>query len=130
MSWSARSVYFHLVSLAMLLTLVFGTVGVINAVIDLFEPGTSSGPRSVPKPLDGSYEEQVRADLRRLHPELTEEEIHDMAAALIAERDQLTQQQGWYWRIRNLIQRAAVVLIAFPVYRYHWRRAEALVHER
>jgi len=129
MNWSARSVYFHLVSLAMLLTLVFGTVGVINAVIDLFEPGSSWGPRSVPKPVEGSYEAQVRAELRRLHPELTEEEIRDMAAAQVAERERLAQQQNWYWRIRNLIQRAAVLLIAFPVYRYHWRRAEALIHE-
>lgn len=127
MRWSVRSVYFYLVSLIMLLTVVFGSVALVNAVIDLFEPGYDSYYRG---PVDPSREAYLRAELARTYPELSEEEIRQMAAEQLQEEMRLGLQRETYWRIRRLVQSAMLILVAFPVYRYHWRRANEPVPDQ
>lgn len=119
MKWSARSVYFYLVSLIMLITLVFGTASFVNNVIDMFDPGRAF----IDKP---AQEQMIKERLRREYPNATEEEIARWAKDEAETNYQNQLRQDMYYRVRRLIQSAVLILIAFPIYRYHWRGAKSL----
>ncbi len=120
MKWSVRSVYFYLVSLIMLITLVFGIANFINNVIDMFDP---SARAYIDKP---SQEIMVRERLRTQYPNATEDEIARWAQEEVEKQYEDQVRQNLYWRWRRLIQSAVLIVIAYPIYRYHWRGARAL----
>ena len=108
----------------MLIIIVFGAVSFINAVIDMFEPQGTYGAVSPGRPIGAEL--ALREELRELYPNLSDEEIADLA------RDEHEAQLGRqkaahnYRRWRRLVQTAVLMVIAFPIYRYHWRGAKAL----
>jgi len=119
--WSVRSVYYYLVSLIMLLTVVFGSVSLVNAVIDMFQPDSFYAA-----PIDPSREFYWQQEYRRQFPDASDEQIQRWARERMEEEQKQPQSRDWFYRWRRLIQAAILVLVAFPVYRYHWRLAQAL----
>jgi hypothetical protein len=106
----------------MLLTVVFGSVSLINAVIDMFDPSISyyAGP------IDPAREMALRDELRRTYPDATEEQIQKWALERLQAEQKGNLSRDMYYRWRRLIQSAMLVIVAFPVYRYHWRLAQSL----
>ncbi|MEW6308393.1 MAG: hypothetical protein AB1492_05050 [Bacillota bacterium] len=103
--FSVRQIYLYAVSFATLMMLIFGTVNVINNVVDLIYQDPSLNPRFVaPK--------QLGPDPAPVDPEA------QAAEALRFQRQQL------YWVLRRLVQSLALVLVALPVYVYHWRKLQ------
>lgn len=124
MKWTIRSVYFYLVSFVMLLTLVFGSVGVINSAVAMFEPGYAAYQLK-----DPSNELRIREELRRSYPEASDEDVARWAADRVLQdyaRDAAVQR---YHRWARLVRSAVLVVVALPVYLYHWRRAQLLASD-
>lgn len=123
MSWDVRSVYYYLVCFATLLMIVFGAVQMIQHALNLAIPREAYGPsaldvyeryrmRLAPAfgPNDGVESTLAdtldRATIERM---ATEERVR---MARMQRRDD----------VRGLLRSLALLLIAGPVYFYHWRR--------
>jgi len=124
MKWTIRSVYFYLVSFVMLLTVIFGSVSVINNVIDLFEPSYAQMQYK-----DPANELRVIEELRQSHPEANDDDIARWATERV-EQDYLRETaRERYYRWAHLVRSAVLVAVALPVYLYHWKRAQRLAAE-
>jgi hypothetical protein len=111
--WDIRRIYLYLVSFATLMMMIVGTVQIIQAVVDF----TVKQPREF-APKSVRYEELSK------NTKLTKAEIEKQ----IKEEEAMEQERQRYWRIRRLIDNLALIVVAAPVYVYHWRkiqRAEA-----
>lgn len=108
--WSIRSVYFYLVCFATLLMLIFGTVQLVRSAIDLAYPNP---------PYVDHYRYPVPAE--KEPPQLSAEEIERQEAV---ERERQLEQQRHY-AVRQMLEGVAMLIIAGPVYVYHWRRVQA-----
>jgi hypothetical protein len=124
MKWTIRSVYFYLVSFVMLLTVIFGSVSLINNMIDLFEPDYS-----LIQLKDPATELQIRQELRRANPDGSEEDISRWAAERVQQEYDRNAAIQAYGRWSRLIRSAVLVIVALPVYLYHWKRAQQLAAE-
>ena len=120
MSWDVRSVYYYLVCFATLLMLVFGGAQVVNHTLNLLLPREDYGPSSV--------ELYERMRMRPVYPgqeqggstvdTLSEETLRRMARE---EQERMHRMQTRN-DVRSLLHSLALVLIAGPIYIYHWRR--------
>lgn len=130
MRWSVRAVYYYLVSFVMLMTVVFGSVTLVNNVIRMFEPDFYG--RYAPKAISPQNEIAIRDELRRNFPAASEEDItrwtQDRLRVQQDEMDANYRQQMFY-RWSSLVQSAVLLVVALPVYTYHWRRAQRLTAE-
>ena len=124
MKWTIRSVYFYLVSFVMLLTVIFGSVTLINNVINMFEPDQSQMMLK-----DLTVEVQIKDELRRSNPGAPEEDIARWAAQRMQEQYDRSVALQTYYRWSSLVRSAVLVIVALPVYIYHWRRAQKLTGE-
>jgi len=110
--------------------LVFGTVRLVDGVIGWFEPGApgSSTPYVKPPPVPGEAAGTREGALRRAYEELYP--ALDAARIQVLNQDRLQAESGLdrastrFYRVRSLLQSATLVLLALPVYLYHWRRAQ------
>jgi hypothetical protein len=106
--WSPRNTYLYLVCLITLIIVIFSTVNLVKAVVELLypEPQTSLAvqypvaPRSIEGP-----------------PEIDQKQLEE-------QRD---MQRKWALRraVLSLVGSAAMFLIAGPLYVYHWRKIES-----
>jgi hypothetical protein len=129
MRWSVRAVYYYLVSFVMLMTVVFGSVTLVNNVIRMFEPDYA---RYYPKVVSPQNELAVREELRRSFPAASEEDITRWTQDRLRvqqEEQALNYRQQMYYRWSSLVQSAVLIVVALPVYLYHWRRAQRLTAE-
>ena len=125
MSWNIRSVYYYLVCFATLLMLVFGTVQIANHVLNLVLPPDTYGPSAI------DMYERVRA--RPMQPNqpgaladtLSEETLKRMAE----EENERIRRMQRRSDARGILHSLALVLIAGPVYLYHWRRVRRTEEE-
>lgn len=124
MKWTVRSVYFYLVSFVMLLTFVFGSVGVINSVIDFLQPDYAEYQLQ-----DPTNELRIREELRRSFPEASADEIARWAADRVQQAYSRDAAVRRFHRWAGLIRSAVLVAVALPVYLYHWRRAQRLADD-
>lgn len=130
MKWSPRTVYLYLVSFAALLMLVFGTVNLVNGIIAWFEPDWRTGGLPYIEPLTPeetaaeSREIAMRNTYAKLHPELSESEINALARERLAEEKRFESATAVYYRVRRLLEPVTLVILALPIYLYHWRRAQ------
>lgn len=100
--WSLRNIYLYIVCLITLIMVIIGTVGVVRSGVELLYPE----PTMIePLPKDESG-----------RPAMTEEEWQ--------RQQEIGKQQSRRWGIINLVGNAALVLIAGPIYVYHWRKIE------
>lgn len=107
--WNIRLVYLYLVSFVSLMMLVIGTVQLIQAAVEFAYPP----PVYYPGPL----EVKERAANQNLPADVLEEQ-----ARLERERQ---ERQAEYQRARQLAGALSLLVVALPLYRYHWRRIQA-----
>lgn len=99
--WSLRNIYLYLVCLITLIMVIVGTVGVIRSGVEMLypDPGYYSE-----KPLDVKGNPVSDAEWQR---------------QLDLQKAQTTRQA-----VLNLVGNVALVVIAGPLYVYHWRKIE------
>jgi len=104
--WTVRNIYLYLVAFATLMMVLGGTVGLARTLVALALPL----PQYVPGPLE-------------LHERAAAEgvTVAELEARLAEEREQ-TRRQERAGTARRIVDAAALVLVALPVYLYHWRQ--------
>lgn len=104
--WDIRRIYLYLVALITLIMIITGTVGVLQATINI----------ALPQPTSPDTYKWRSEDLKRTG-DYTDEQIQQ----LIKEQQAFDQQYSTYWEWKRLIEKLVLVLVAIPVYWYHWR---------
>lgn len=99
--WSLRNIYLYLVCLITLIMVIVGAVGVVRSGVELLYPEPTM-MEPLPKG-EGA-------------PDMTEEEWK--------RQQEIGRQQSRRWAILNFVGNVALVLIAGPIYVYHWRKIE------
>lgn len=117
MSYSLREVYYYLVSFVMLILVVIGLFQLVGAGISLFEPDPGYYRF---EPFAG--EAEIKFRLESEYPEATEDEIARMVRDETKRNAEIERSQRNYWRWQRLANALAFLVIAFPIYRYHWRK--------
>ncbi len=105
-NWDIRRIYLYLVSFATLMMMIVGTVQVLQGVINL----------AYPEPGPSSYEMRMKYPDPQQTPKLSEAEIQAQA-----EQEQARQH---YYQIRTIINNFVLLIVALPVYLYHWRKIQ------
>lgn len=100
--WSLRNIYLYLVCLITLIMVIVGAVGVIRSGVELLYPEPTM---MEPLPKDESGK-----------PSMTEEEWQ--------RQQEIGRKSSQRWAIINLVGNVALVLVAGPIYVYHWRKIE------
>lgn len=100
--WSLRNIYLYLVCLITLIMVIVATVGVVRSTVELVYP-------------DPGYFYDVPAEKGGTSG-LTQEQID-------AQRKS-QQEQSRRQAILNLVGNVAMLVVAGPLYLYHWRKIE------
>jgi hypothetical protein len=108
-TWSPRNIYLYLVCLVTLILVIFATVEVVKAVVELAYPEPVWDATTVAKPI--------------VPPSETPAQVQVDEAAELRQRE---IQRQWSQRnsLLNLVRNIAMFLVATPIYVYHWRRIE------
>jgi hypothetical protein len=123
LKWSIDQLYFYLICFVMLITIIVGVTTLVRAGIDLIIPYPESGRETPYFPKDyyeyktppGENPSQLPADV--IERELKEQEEF---MADINRRNNVNQA------ILSLFRGVAMLIVAFPVYLYHWRKIPLL----
>ena len=104
--WSPRRVYLYLVSLITLVMMIVAAVSLARAVVELVypEPGVVY-PIRVPPPGESPAA-----------PEVDEKQLQEQREA----QRRSAQRRA----VISLVGNATMLLVAGPLYRYHWRKIE------
>ena len=106
-----RNAYLYLVCLITLVVSIFAAVQLVRSAVGLVYPDPGYyGYHGYPPPVDGTGEEISEEELRR------QEE---------AARDSQRRQE-----VLELVGSATTLLIAGPLYLYHWRRVQSELPSR
>lgn len=106
-AWSVRKVYLYLVCLITLVMVIYASVGLVTNVFEWIYPEPVPVP-FVPRPAPGET------------PPITPEE----EAERQAQQDEYQRQWNLRQRILNTVRNVAMIMIAGPIYLYHWRKIE------
>ena len=103
--WSARNTYLYLVCLITLIMIIVATVSLAGSVAELLYPEPEPRGYAVkpPVPVEGGLE-------------IDEEEI--------ARQQEIQRQWSLRRFVLDLVRNAAMLLLAVPIYAYHWRRIQ------
>lgn len=112
MAWDARTTYYYLVCFVTLLMVIFGTVRVVQHGLDLLLPEEPYRPSPV------ELRERTPRPPGQADTTFTREELEEMAEEEAARQRRQQQRRT----LRGLLGSLVLVLIAAPVYWYHWRR--------
>ena len=103
--WSPRNIYLYVVCLITLLLSVFAVVELVRAAVEIV------------------YPEPVQPQVRVMRPPPGVEEAPIDEKQMEEQRE--TQRR---WAVRNtvlrLVRNVAMLLVALPLYVYHWRKIE------
>lgn len=102
--WSPRYIYLYLVCIVTLVMVIFATVNLVRSVVELVYP----------QPVMAFAPEPLKAgDV-------------DAEALAAAQREQERNQRQWATRnaVLSIIGNATLLVIAGPLYLYHWRKVE------
>lgn len=97
--WSLRNIYLYLVCLITLVMVIIAAVGLVRGVVELAYPDP------------GAYSFPIEKT-----PGVTE--------AQLKEQQRMQQQSQRRNAILNLVGSGAMLLVAGPIYVYHWRKIE------
>jgi len=107
--WDIRRVYFYLVSFTTLIMIIVGTSMFIRSLVDVVMPPPLYKPTIV------DYKMRV-SDLQK-GSQLTKAEAEKMVQEEYT-RQEIEQKRG---RIRSLLNSISLLVVATPIYLYHWR---------
>jgi hypothetical protein len=120
--FSASQLYFYLVCFIMLITVIVGLTNLVRAGIEVFLPVSGEGIfyKDIPRP--APFNENFSYQNSKLPSSLIEREIEAQQTYQQAQQKTNSLRQA----IQQLFRGLSQVLIAFPVYLYHWRRIPLL----
>ena len=111
-TWSARNIYLYLVCLITLVMFIFATVNLVRAAVELFYPEPEPVPYySVPAIKEGETP-----------PQPDEMQIE-------AQRESM-RRSTVRRAVLSLVGSGTMLLLAVPIYLYHWRKIERETHAR
>lgn len=113
-NWTLRQVYMYLVSFVALMIVVTGLIRTVMAVGDRFMPNAYYVP--------GPAEICSRYQGPEGKPTTVPKEVIDQQVAFETERAKAMQWSSTYNEMRRGL---SYVLVALPVWLYHWRRIQA-----
>ncbi len=105
--WSLRNIYLYLVCLITLIMVIVGAAGTVRTAVELFYPDP------------GAY----------FDPYMRVKGESDLTEAEFEEQQRLQQAQQQRQSVLNLVGNIALVVIAGPLYVYHWRKIETELDE-
>ncbi|HHV71377.1 MAG TPA: hypothetical protein GXX38_02045 [Clostridia bacterium] len=112
-----RSLYLYAVSFATLMMIIFGTVNLIMSVVEL----------AYPEPGWGLTKSEIMLDKIRTLPR-EGGEISEQEMALIEKQaeEQLQREEDnrKFSRVRRVAQAGAMLVVAVPIYLYHWKQVQ------
>ncbi len=100
--WKLRNIYLYLVCFVTLMMMVFGTVNIIGSITDIIFP------------VDYSYH----------IPKMDTSDSTEPTEKQLEEARQREQQNRDMENKKRLIKAVSFVLVALPVFVYHWRKIE------
>jgi hypothetical protein len=124
MKWSIDQLYFYLVCFVMLIVIIVGVSTLVRAGIDLLIPYPDSRWDN-PAPVPGwEYKEGIPGGDSRsqLPADVIERELQEQDT-FMAER---SRKNSLNEAILSIFRGIAMLLVAFPVYIYHWRKIPIL----
>ena len=119
-NWDIRRLYLYLVSFATLMMMIVGTVQFFQGVVDFVYPNP------VPDTFYPEYRTKYE-DMAKNNPKISDEEIEKIMAEdkKLAEEARIRAQESQeYYRIRSMVNNMVLVMVALPVYMYHWRKIQ------
>jgi hypothetical protein len=103
---SLRNVYLYLVCLITLVVSLFAAVQLVRSAVGLAYPDPGAhGYYGYPAPVDGTGEEMGQEELRR--------------------QEELARDSQRRHEVLGLVGSGTTLLIAGPLYLYHWRRVQS-----
>ncbi len=118
MAWDVRQTYYYLVCFATLLMLIIGSVQLVRNTLDLVIPEESY--RMTPVDVQNRFQRPMGESADEVP--YTREELEEMAEEEAARNERQARRRA----LRNLLGNIALILIAAPVYVYHWRKVRGL----
>lgn len=115
--WSLQQIYFYLVCFVTLIMIIVGAVNTVRAAVDTLLPHPDAGERyymDTPK-----YGGEGFYDL--FDSEIVEKEL--------TRQETINRQNSVNQSIKNLLGGIFLILVAGPVYLYHWRQISTLENE-
>ncbi len=122
MAWDVRRTYYYLVCFATLIMMIIGSVQLVQNTLDLVFP--EEHYRMSPMDLYQRYERPPGEGA--MDEPFTREELAQMAEEEAARMERQARRRA----LRNLLGNVALILIAAPVYAYHWRMVRADERDR
>lgn len=118
--WDIRRVYFYLVAFATLIMIIISGTMLVNSLLDIIYPVNYS---EYTPPIKDKYP----PDMLKNYPNITQDDL-----IKAGEQEKVYNQQNTrYYRYRNFFDALSLLVIAAPMYFYHWRwikRLEAEIH--
>ena len=118
MAWDVRRTYYYLVCFATLLMMIIGSVQLVRNTLDLIFPEDYYRM----SPMDAHDRLQRPSGDTGTDNPYTRQEIEEM----IEDEAERNERQARRRALRNLLGNIALILIAAPVYVYHWRKVRAV----
>lgn len=110
-AWNIRNIYLYLVAFVTLMLMLFGIAQMIDGLVGVLYPPPEYGPPILSKPpqeIDVTPEEwQKRVEQER--------------------ENEMKRQR--YYEIKKVVRNGAMILVALPVYLYHWRKIQKESHQ-
>lgn len=116
LKWGIDQLYFYVVCFVMLITIIVGIISLVQAGIDLLLPVPNSARYEMPKPAPSGYPNST------LPQEIIERELN-------MQQEQNTiqnKQNSFHTGMTRILGGLAQIIIALPVYLYHWRKIPLL----
>ena len=111
MAWELRRTYYYLVCFAALIMLVIGTVSAVRNVLDLVMPEEAYRPTAV------DYMHRMNRGPEGEELPFTKEEMERLAEEEAHRNERAARRRA----VRGLLGNLALIVIAAPLYLYHWR---------
>lgn len=119
LKWGVDQLYFYLVCFVMLITMIIGITGLVRAGINIILPLPDAPPskyvRELEPPSSDANKSQFSADV--IESEINKQKEFSKISEQKNHSNQITLQ---------LLRGLAQLIIAFPVYIYHWRKIPLL----
>lgn len=119
LKWSIDQLYFYLVCFVMLITMIIGVTNLVRAGIDLIIPYPDANWK---QPGRIVYPEPPGNTQSRLPQDIIEREL-EQHEEFMRERD---RKNALHEAILSFARGFAMLVVAFPVYIYHWRKIPML----
>ena len=115
--WSLQQIYFYLVCFVTLIMVIVGAVNTVRAAVDVILPSPDNiGSYYMTTPMEAKFVDGEYRDL--FDPEVVEKEL--------ARQNTINRKNSVNQSIKNLMGGVFLILVAGPVYIYHWRYISSL----